>query len=57
LSEDEFYLAGEYSAKYPKLSVHDSVAMAMAKIRDIILLTGDGITKEIRNYQINNKIQ
>lgn len=42
LSEDEFYLAGEYSAKYPKLSVHDSVAMAIAKIRGIILLTGDG---------------
>jgi len=42
LSEEEFYLAGEYNMKYHRLTIHDSVAMAIAKVRGIILLTGDG---------------
>lgn len=42
LSEEEFYLAIEYSAKYQKLSLYDRVALAIAKVRGITLMTGDG---------------
>lgn len=42
LSEEEFYLADGYSAKYFKLSLYDRVALAIAKVRGITLLTGDG---------------
>lgn len=39
---EEFELAMEYGTQYPRLSIHDRVALAIAKIRNIILLTGDG---------------
>ncbi|MBQ8558613.1 MAG: PIN domain-containing protein [Tyzzerella sp.] len=42
LSEEEFYLAGEYNAKYQKPSLYDCVALAVAKVRGITLMTGDG---------------
>lgn len=42
LSEEEFYLAEEYNAKYTKPSLYDCVALAIAKVRGIILMTGDG---------------
>lgn len=42
ISGEEFYLAEGYSTKYQKLSIHDRVAMAIAKVRGITLLTGDG---------------
>ena len=42
LSEEEFYLAIEYNAKYKKLSLYDRVALAIAKVRGITLMTGDG---------------
>ena len=42
LSEEEFFLAEEYMRTYRKLSMYDSVALAIAKVRGIILLTGDG---------------
>ena len=42
LSEEEFYLAEEYSAKYTKPSLYDCVALAIAKVRGITLMTGDG---------------
>lgn len=42
LSEEEFYLAEEYSAKYIKPSLYDCVALAIAKVRGITLMTGDG---------------
>lgn len=41
LTEDEFFLAESYGARYPKLSVHDRIALAIAKKRNITLLTGD----------------
>lgn len=42
LSEEEFYLAEEYNKKYVKPSIYDCVALAIAKIRGITLMTGDG---------------
>lgn len=42
LSEEEFYLAEEYNAKYIKPSLYDCVALAIAKARGITLMTGDG---------------
>ena len=38
LSEEEFYLAEEYSAKYSKPSLYDCVALAIAKVRGITLM-------------------
>ena len=42
LTTEEFYLADEYASKYAKPSLHDCIALAIAKTRGIILLTGDG---------------
>ena len=42
LSEEEFYLAEEYNAKYAKPSLYDCVALAIAKVRGITLMSGDG---------------
>ena len=42
LSEEEFYLAEAYTAKYTKPSLYDCVALAIAKVRGITLMTGDG---------------
>ena len=46
LSEEEFYLAEEYNAKYIKPSLYDCVALAIAKVRGIILMTGDGALRK-----------
>lgn len=42
LTTEEFYLAEEYNAKYTKPSVYDCIALAIAKVRGIILMSGDG---------------
>ncbi|MCD7711646.1 MAG: PIN domain-containing protein [Firmicutes bacterium] len=42
LTEEEFYLAEEYVARYTKPSLYDCIALAVAKTRGITLLTGDG---------------
>ena len=42
LSEEEFYQAEEYNLKYVKPSLFDCVALAIAKVRGLTLLTGDG---------------
>ncbi len=41
LTIEEFFLADEYGAKYIKLSKYDRIALAIAKNRKIVLLTGD----------------
>ena len=38
---DEFLLADLWGNIYPKLSIQDRIALAIAKKRNIILLTGD----------------
>lgn len=42
LTEEEFFLAEEYRNRFSKPSVYDCVALAIAKCRNIILMTGDG---------------
>lgn len=42
LTEEEFFLAEEYANKYTKPSLYDCIALAIAKVRGIVLLTGDG---------------
>ncbi|MDY3037269.1 MAG: hypothetical protein SOR41_02970 [Eubacteriales bacterium] len=42
LSTEEFFLAEEYMARFSKPSKYDCVALAIAKCRGIILMTGDG---------------
>lgn len=42
LTEEEFYLTEEYMSRYAKPSIYDCMALAIAKVRGIILLTGDG---------------
>ena len=46
ITDDEFMLALEYGSKYVSLSTYDRIALAIAKSRKIILLTGD---KRLRN--------
>ena len=43
---DEFLLAEEYGNRYIKLSIYDRIALAIAKIRQITLLTGDGALRK-----------
>lgn len=38
---DEYSLATNYAKQYKQLSVHDRIALAIAKYRNITLLTGD----------------
>ncbi len=42
LTEEEFFLAEKFASKYAKPSVYDCIALAIAKVRGLILLTGDG---------------
>lgn len=42
LTVDEFYMAEKFNAKYAKPSIYDCIALAIAKERNTILLTGDG---------------
>lgn len=46
LSEEEFYLAEEYNMKYQKISLYDCVALAIAKVRGITLMSGDGLLRK-----------
>lgn len=43
---EEFNLAEEYGKRYLRLSIYDRIALAIAKIRGIYLLTGDGALRE-----------
>lgn len=53
LNDEELLLIFDYGYKYPRLSAYDTFALAIAKNRNYILLTGDGnlrkaaITEEI----------
>ena len=42
ITTEEFYYADEIHTRNPKLSVYDTFALAIAKFRQIVLLTGDG---------------
>lgn len=47
----EFMLAREYGSKYCKLSIYDRIALAIAKNRGLVLLTGDGILRKAADYE------
>ena len=46
LSPEEFALALDYGRKYLQLSFHDRIALSVAKLRTIPLLTGDGALRK-----------
>ena len=41
ITVEELFYADDVNNKYSRISVHDSIALAIAKKRNIILLTGD----------------
>ncbi len=43
---EEFFLAERYGTAYPRLSAYDRIALAIAKLRRITLLTGDGALRK-----------
>ena len=46
LLEEEYILAVNYTEKYPHISSYDAFALAIAKHRGIILLSGDGALRK-----------
>lgn len=46
LSAEEFALVLEYEHNYLQLSLHDRIALSIAKLRGIPLLTGDGALRK-----------
>ena len=46
LTTEEFELAEEFGPRYPRLSIYDRIALAIAKVRKIVLLTGDGALRK-----------
>ncbi len=46
LSPEEFTLVLDYEQKYLQLSLHDRIALSIAKLRAIPLLTGDGALRK-----------
>lgn len=56
ITEEEFFLAESYGCRFPKLSIYDRVALAIAKERDIILLTGDMALRKAADEEGVSKI-
>lgn len=54
MTEEEFYLAESYGADYSKLSIYDRIALAIAKVRNITLMTGD---KALRLAAVQEGVQ
>lgn len=54
LTIEEFEEAERYGNLYPRLSIYDRIALAIAKRREITLLTGDGaLRKAAANEKVN----
>ena len=51
LEIEEFELADFFVAKYKRLSTFDCIALAIAKIRKITLLTGDGELRKVADAE------
>lgn len=41
ITMEEFELAESYGSRFPRLSIYDRIALAIAKLRAIVLMTGD----------------
>jgi len=51
---EEFNLAEEFGLSYPRLSTYDRIALAIAKERKIVLLTGDiALRKAAKSENVN----
>ncbi len=46
LEIEEFELAESFGSKYLELSIYDRIALSIAKVRNITLLTGDGALRK-----------
>ena len=46
INDEEYFLALEYGSRCKKLSVYDRLALAIAKKRDYVLLSGDGALRK-----------
>lgn len=56
MTTEEFELAQGYGVMFPRLSVYDRIALAIAKARDIFLLTGDAaLRKAAQSEQVEVK--
>jgi len=51
LTIEEFFLAEEFGARYKRLSVYDRIALAIAKERHIVLLTGDNALRKAAGHE------
>ena len=51
LTEEEYQLAIDYTTLYPQLSAYDIFALSIAKVRRIILLTGDGRLRKVATQE------
>ncbi len=51
LTTEEFYLAEEFSEKYGKTSIYDCIALAIAKERHLVLMTGDGALRKAASQE------
>ncbi len=56
ISIEEFLLAQQYGFRYTRLSKYDRIALAIAKTRKIILLTGDGALRKAASQEEVNII-
>ena len=54
ISDREFLLAVKLRKKYKQLSSYDTIALAVAKLRGIILLSGDGA---LRKAALSEKVE
>ena len=54
LTEEEYQLAIRFTTIYPQLSAYDRFALSIAKVRKIILLTGDG---RLRKAALQEKVE
>lgn len=56
ISIDELFLAQKYILKYKKLSKYDAIALAIAKKRNITLMTGDKRLRDAAEEECVNAI-
>ena len=56
LTIEEFELAEKFGSCYPRLSIYDRIALAIAKTRKIVLLTGDSALREVSRCENVNVI-
>ena len=51
ITVEEFFLAEQYGQTYKRLSTYDCLALAIAKARNITLLTGDGALRKAADQE------